>query len=131
MSEQYVRHISGIGGRWLLHALTGYNRDQTHSDWLCVHRDKYGTLFLPKSEYQFCEPPPPPERWEDVTAECEAFEDDGFNGITHERVSRFQTTKWGHEDYRLRKVKLWTVQPSTNILGEFQHAFVVERKAHP
>ena len=124
MSEQYVRHISGIGGRWLLHALTGYNRDQTHSDW-CVHRDKYGTLFLPRSEYQFCEPPPPPERWEDVTAECEAFEDDGFNGITHERVSRFQTTKWGHEDYRLRKIVL------DNSLSMPGWAFVVERKVAP
>ena len=125
MSDQYVRHISGQGERWQITAdFTGYNRESAHVDW-CVHRDGYGTLFLPKSEYVLCDPPPPPERWEDVTAECEAFEDDGFNGITHERVSRFQTTQWVHEDYRLRKIAL------DNSLSMPGWAFVVERKVAP
>ncbi len=31
--------------------------------------------------------------------------------------------------YRINKVMLWTVQPHTNILGEMQHAFIVERRS--
>jgi len=29
--------------------------------------------------------------------------------------------------YRMRKVRLWTVQPSTNIIGLAQDAFIVEK----
>jgi len=120
MSEQYVRHISGIGGRWLLNALTGYNRDQTHSDW-CVHREKYGTLFLPKSEYQFCEPPPPPERWEDVTSECECRSHGDFSdGLYH------QGKAVRAREYRLRKVEC-----TVGFRPERRCCFIVEKKVQP
>jgi len=124
MSEQYVRHISGIGERWLLHALTGYNRDQTHSDW-CVHMDKYGTLLLPKSEYVLCDPPPPPEQWEDVTSECECRSHGDFSdGLYH------QGKAVRARGYRLRKVKVADL-PGVLSYERDDSVFVVEKKVQP
>ena len=117
MMPRYVQHISGIGAQWKLHDRTRYNSDHSHMDW-CVYQDGCGTLFLPKSEYVEV---PAPEVWLDVTADCELFADDGFHGLSHEHISRYQSTQYA-EDYRLRKVHL---------LGEAQVAFVIERTAQP
>ena len=117
-TQRYVRHFSGKGGPWMLNDNSTYN-SEVHADW-CVHRSVYGALFLPKSEYILCDPPPLVERWEDVTSDCETFEDDGFSGVSHERISRFQSTSYAG-NYRIRKLE--------HI--QFGWAFVVERKMQP
>lgn len=59
---------------------------------------------------------PEPDRWLDVSSECEIGEDPAFCYLSHERISRWQTTKWA-KGYRLRAVQ-----------GYVQHAFIVEKK---
>lgn len=127
MSEhQYVQHISGQGERWLLQDKTGYN-SQTHVDW-CVHRDGYGTLFLPKSEYV---PIEPPEVWTDVTAECDYDADGAICGPPYEVggspiIGNIRQGE-GLQKYRLRKVQLGIA----SALGGIPWAFIVEKKEQP
>ena len=115
--KQYVRHISGQGGKWLLQERAGYNSEK-HADW-CVHRDGYGTLFLPKSEYVLIEPP---EVWTDVTAQLTAACGGIFDGPT---LLYEQSVAGIHQDYRLRKV------PGHELVmvnGLPPCAFIVERR---
>lgn len=72
---------------------------------------------LPKAEYS----PLPEPRWEDVTAACEAMQDD----INHRRPDGLYAVR--HPTYRLRKVEL----PEGRIMNGKQYeayAFLVERK---
>lgn len=111
---RWVQHVSGQGAKWEVVETKG----ETHT-WMIknVHGDEdYLLLYLPKSEYQLCAPP---EVWRDVTEECELFHDTNFEGITHGRVSRFQSTQWG-EGYRLRKVQAKDLYPN-------DWAFIVEQ----
>ena len=115
MSEpQYVQHISGKGEKWEV-----YDDSGKSGTWFV----KDTNLVLPKPEYVLVDPP---ERWQDVSADCEAFDDEGFNGLTHARVARFWTrTKWAHDGYRLRKVQLRRADNTP------QWAFLVEKKVQP
>jgi hypothetical protein len=117
--SRYVQHISGQGEKWEV-----VESFFCSSQW-AVKAEMFGSHhFLPKSEYKLLEPP---ERWVDISTRC----------VTCERVAAEQGSVLEDDrvviarierGYRLRKVLLWTVQPSTNILGESQAAFLVERR---
>ena len=126
MSTRWVQHISGVGEKWKLHDTTGYN-GQPRVDW-CVHREGYGTLFLPKSEFVEV---PAPEVWRDVSADCALFGDAVSHGILHQRLSRYQSTQWGEEGYRLRKVQVNRVGPGVPHGCQKQWAFLIEQKVQP
>lgn len=104
-------------------------RDGVTAEWQwCVSakRGHDGYHWLPKSEYQPCEPP---EEWRDVTKECAAWPWCA-HGKTHDRVfyvSHEEDLVGEQAGYRLRKVQLYKQAPS---LLE-QWAFVVEEKVQP
>lgn len=100
--------------------------------------DLYGperwVIFLPISHYRPCDPPQPPERWMDVTAECKI--DMAISSDDHGRLSIIHTLPCeGHDilhpnlspGYRLRKVQLYQSFDGNEVFGE-QWAFVVEKK---
>ena len=79
---------------------------------------------------------PVPEVWRDVTAECDLPRYTSDRHHDHCEVwhgsHRLCTVGNGLvTGYRLRRVYLWTVQPGTNIIGEAQSAFIVEKKEQP
>ena len=99
---RYVQHKSGIGEKWEV-------RNECAITWDCTGADTYA-LYLPKSEYVEV---PAPDRWVDVTAECEVQANGVFtDGLYHRGQSLT------YRDYRLRKVQH----------GQFGWAFIVERK---
>lgn len=79
------------------------------------------TYHLPKREYVEVAPP---EVWVDVTAECELR----VSMLGKQQIFHKETCIDGAFGYRFSKVQLWTVQPNTNILGESQDAFILERR---
>ncbi len=90
MSERkWVQHISQQGDKWEINEAVATLND----DW-CVWRQDKSRLcyYLPKSEYSLCQPP---ERWEDVTMECEVI--DGAIIYKGESVCCY-------ENYRFRKL---------------------------
>lgn len=113
--DVWVQHKSGIGEKWRV---------------VCRIEDRYVVsnpigpdLQLPKTEYIPCEPP---ERWENVTAECEF----------HDTFNRGTLIHYGQESvgicelkqgYRLRKVRLYLAEPTSKQNCE-QWAIVVERR---
>jgi hypothetical protein len=116
---KYVQHKSGQGEKWKVY-------EESYLNWFCMplKPSEEGRHYLPKSEYLEV---PAPEVWKDVTSECETFEDDAFNGLSHKRVSRYQTTRWGDGFYRLRKVPICTGNGPGHKVTE-QWAFIVEKK---
>lgn len=120
MNKQYVQHISGQGGKW---EVVPDRSGPYH--WNCF--SIYHELWLPKSEYCLCEPP---ERWVDVTAECEATSNwpnekySRANGISVNNTMLWIPCEIHNDGYRLRKVRL------LKSLKPFEHqwAFIVEKK---
>lgn len=78
--------------------------------------------WFPKSDYRPCDPPKPPERWEDVTAECTIHELYPC-ALSYKGTSSVTSLN----GYRLRKVQLWKSEPNIHELVE-QWAFIVEKK---
>lgn len=111
---QWVQHMSGQGEKWEIRG------DQTDRHGWWVARDLSAEIVrLPKSEYVPCSPP---ERWEDVTEECEPQ----ANGeIWHMHNHRRSGIYVGQANgYRLCKVQF----PSNENVNFKKWAFIVERK---
>jgi hypothetical protein len=86
----------------------------------------------------YVDEPATPDRWQDVSAECEIGEEPSFCYLSHERISRWQTTSWA-KDYRLRRVQIGSIITGDRevLTGheqvrlastEPQWAFLVEKK---
>ena len=116
MNERYVRHLSGQGKTWKV-------RCEWDVTWDCTPNSASETgasiaYFLPKSEYVLCEPP---ERWEDVTSECECRSHGDFSdGLYH------QGKAVRAREYRLRKVEC-----TVGFRPERRCCFIVEKKVQP
>lgn len=113
MAKQYVQHISGQGAKWLVSGDSeNYER---MGQWKVMESRarNFNFHYLPKSEYVLCEPP---ERWVDVTAECEIRVD---GTITHNAVHTAEAA-----GYRRRKVQLWTGEAAWHT----QWAIIIEQK---
>jgi hypothetical protein len=125
MSTRYVQHVSGQGEKW---QVASEKCDPSNELFWTVTfpfpQSHY--LRLPKSEYRLCEPP---ERWMDVTDECEAMEKDGVGDqatIRHNRDVVVYTSPGS--PYRLRKVLLWKTLASGCLAPEQCWAFLVEKR---
>ena len=115
--SQWVQHISGQGEKWEVRD-TAYNTsDSLHTDWQVMSKDGM-SHFLPKSEYTPCDPP---ERWVDVTAECEI--DPIGEDIRHKGKPTIR-----YHGYRLRKVPVNRVGPSYKDGYQPGWAFIVEKR---
>ena len=108
---KWVAHKSGQGEKWKV--------ESAEEDTWYIKRETFN-LWLPQSEYVEV---PAPEVWVDVTEECEAKTFHAYSDGLYHKGRAIDPI-----NYRLRKVQLWTVQPSTNILGEARWAFIVEKK---
>jgi len=111
---RWVQHKSGMGEKWKV------DRDEFSFTWLCWGTaDDKGpyTCHLPKSEYVPC---PPPERWVDVTEECEWNE------------RKYMFIHNGREcgtAYHIRKVKVKRgYVPEEGCVCNGEWAFIVEKK---
>lgn len=115
MDKQYVCHISGQGEKWEVIA----ERDNEF-EVSAKTRVTLGSHYLPKSEYRLC---PAPEVWKDVTEECKVKHGELYH--KDERVC------WSH-GYRLIKVQLaWPEKMPPHFAGDYQWAFIVEKKVQP
>lgn len=112
---QWVQHKSGQGEKWEV-------EEELSDVYQCVKKpteDWY--KWLPKSEYMPCDPPTPPKRWVDVTAECEPC---CGNGLIHNgRQLNLPITQEPQSCYRLRKVLLEHGPTATQ-----KYAFIVEKE---
>lgn len=112
----------------------------SHSLWRTIKPIDYqgNYSFILKSHYRQCNPPQPPERWVDVSEQCDF-------GLGNSEVTPFQhfpyqlkcntLFEWPRlaklEGYRLRKVRLcWPESLPTHgkVIGDYQWAFIVEKK---
>jgi hypothetical protein len=115
----YVQHKSGQGDIWEVYPIPMDMKGWSVRAYLTS--TNYNEYRLPKSEYVEV---PAPEVWEDVSGNCELI----INARGSQQIWHGMVCIDGALGYRFKKVTLWTVQPGTNILGEAQDAFVVERK---
>lgn len=114
MSKQYVQHISGQGKIYEV-------RNDRPGKWITAD----GEWWLDMTEFRLCEPP---ERWVDVTGECE-LKEAGFGvrqpNLFHGKQSIFiGSPEHICSGYRLRKVHLTHDQGGMS----FPWAFIVEKK---
>lgn len=72
---QWVQHMSGIGEKWELAIQTGI--EDSHI-WAVQYPGKMLPVYFPKSEYILCEPP---NEWEDVTDEYQAYHHTTFMAV--------------------------------------------------
>jgi len=113
--SRYVQHVSGQGEQWRVVSESDH-ATLWHVYWLSPHDNGAVLTTLPKSEYRLIEPP---ERWVDVTAECEF--DPMFNrlDLSPGRAMAGQYVPL-MKGYRLRMVR--TQDPYYPVF------FIVERK---
>ena len=76
-------------------------------------------VWLQKSDYRPCDPPQPPERWVEVTKDCEYNHEPSVYPMWHNGKEA------GRPYYRLRKVQLEEDRGNTI---KVRWAFVVEKK---
>jgi len=116
VSKQYVQHISGQGEKWEVHHKGPHDYQVSGAN--AIH-------YLPKSEYRLCEPP---ERWVDVTEECEANNRCVLSIHHIGKVCTSGGTTYPNI-YRLRKVPVYFAEPDrTKGVTIEQWAFIVEKK---
>jgi len=115
--KRHVRHISGVGETWEV-SDAPYNEEQ-HAAW---HIYTAGpVLFLPKSEYVLCMPPP---QWVDVTAECQAQPNGEIWHFLDATTLRSIVVR-PDNGYRLRKVQV-NFKAQLNIPSQW--AFIIEKR---
>jgi len=116
--KQWVQHASRQGQKWEVVGGDSYV-------WTVRFHEKPQPyyLHLPKAEFYPC---PPPEKWVDVTAECDVNE---CNGITHNGEDTFLYP------YRRRKVQLFEDVSEYGdrtawgrLSAKPRYAFIIEKK---
>ena len=116
--SRWVQHKSGQGEKWeVLETKTGFEEFEwrVKANSHCYHHD------LPKSEYIEC---PPPEEWEDVTAECDwGSAGEGLEATIFHSGLRLLAGR----GYRLRRVKLYPAELGTGD-NRTKWAFIVEKR---
>ena len=113
-TPRYVQHMSGQGEKWEVYT------EFPHVWSIVSPLDATKWLQFPKSEYVLCDPP---QRWVDVTAECEV-------GVIYTGLSIGTEQISGpiKEGYRLRKVQV-NMRAQLNVPSEW--AFIVEKMETP
>lgn len=110
--SQWVQHISRQGEKWKVHDVCWQTQWEVERG-----QGESGFYYLPKSEYILCAPP---ERWVDVTAECEITNTGLVRHLHPDEPHTYPSVTSG---YRFLKVLLTRHNTQQN-----QWAFVVERR---
>jgi len=101
----FVKHISGVGKRWEV--------VKTQEHYFVTVED----YTLPRSDYEYCLPP---ERWVDVTQDCEMRK--GLTG-GYNLYYEGEQHKFGHGNFRLSKVPL-----TYPLSYSFPAVFIIEKR---